>query len=80
MFNGDMNDNKNNIINIKSNNYRGNANYINNDIQPIEKKNSHSHRNNLMQARISSEEDFKNIFDSLDKNLNKEELKKNIFG
>ena len=80
MFNGDMNDNKNNIINIKSNNYRGNANYINNDIQPIEKKISHSHRNNLMQARISSEEDFKNIFDSLDKNLNKEELKKNIFG
>ena len=80
MFNGDMSDNKNNIINIKSNNYRGNANYINNDIQPIEKKNSHSHRNNLMQARISSEEDFKNIFDSLDKNLNKEELKKNIFG
>ena len=80
MFNGDMNDNKNNIINIKSNNYRGNANYINNDIQPIERKISHSHRNNLMQARISSEEDFKNIFDSLDKNLNKEELKKNIFG
>ena len=80
MFNGDMSDNKNNIINIKSNNYRGNANYINNDIQPIEKKISHSHRNNLMQARISSEEDFKNIFDSLDKNLNKEELKKNIFG
>ena len=80
MFNGDMNDNKNNIINIKSNNYRGNANYINNDIAPIEKKSSHSHRNNLMQTRISSEEDFKNIFDSLDKNLNKEELKKNIFG
>ena len=80
MFNGNMNDNKNNIINIKSNNYRGNANYINNDIAPIEKKSSHSHRNNLMQTRISSEEDFKNIFDSLDKNLNKEELKKNIFG
>ena len=33
-----------------------------------------------MQKRISSEDDFKNIFNSIDKNFNKEEVKKNIFG
>ena len=84
MYNDDMNDRRNNLNNAHSNNYRRNNNNvdnnINNDISPLEKKSSHSHRNNLMQTRISSEEDFKNIFDTLDKNINKEELKKNIFG
>ena len=65
---------------INNNNYGlNNINDIN-DLAKLEKKSSHSHRNNLMQARISSEDDFKNIFNSLDKNANKEELKKNIFG
>ena len=81
MFNDDIDDEQNNIINTNSGNFRGNKNDINNnDIPPLENKSSHSHRNNLMQTRISNEEDFKNIFDSLDKNINKEELKKNIFG
>ena len=81
MFNDDIDDEQNNIINTNSGNFRGNKNDINNnDIPPLENKSSHSHRNNLMQTRISNEEDFKNIFDSLDKNVNKEELKKNIFG
>ena len=42
----------------------------------------HSHRSNLMQARISSEDDFNDILNSLDTNTNKkkDELKKNIFG
>ena len=68
---------------IDGNNYGlNNINDIN-DLAKLEKKSSqtsHSHRSNLMQARISSEDDFKNIFNSLDKNANKEELKKNIFG
>ena len=83
MFDDDNNnDEQNNIINTNSNNnyYSNNINNNNDDMPPLEKKSSHSHRNNLMQTRISSEEDFKNIFNSLDNNENKEELKKNIFG
>ena len=73
MFDDDLNDDNYGLNNI---------NDIN-DLAKLEKKSSqssHSHRSNLMQARISSEDDFKNIFNSLDKNANKEELKKNIFG
>jgi len=85
MFNDDINndDTNNNIIDTNSNNYHS-GNFINNDndnsMHPLEKKSSNTHRSNLMQTRISSEDDFKNIFNSLDKNKNKEELKKNIFG
>ena len=70
MFADDLDDNNYGLNNI---------NDIN-DLAKLEKKISHSHRSNLMQSRISTEEDFKNIFNSLDKNANKEELKKNIFG
>ena len=94
MFEEDMYyENNNNINNnIINNNYtddfKDNNNNINNenDInrKPIENKNEvhHSHRSNLMQARISSEDDFKDIFNSLDtnKNKDKDDLKKNIFG
>ena len=68
-FEDDLNedDSNNNVINTNNNN--------NND-----NNNSKSHRNNLMKARISNEEDFKDIMNSLDKNANKEDLKKNIFG
>ena len=78
----DDDDYQNNIINTNSNNNSGNYNNIinNNDIPPLDRKSMNPHRNNLMQTRISSEDDFKNIFNSLDKNANKEELKKNIFG
>ena len=78
----DDDDYQNNIINTNSNNNSDNYNNIinNNDIPPLERKSMNPHRNNLMQTRISSEDDFKNIFNSLDKNANKEELKKNIFG
>ena len=75
---------------IKQNNNNDYSNNINinndNDIninqQPIGNKNEihHSHRSNLMQARISTEDDVKDIFNKLDKNTNKDELKKNIFG
>ena len=77
----DDDDYQNNIINTNSNNNSGNYNNIinNNDIPPLDRKSMNPHRNNLMQTRISSEDDFKNIFNSLDKNANKEELKKNIF-
>ena len=66
--------------NINNDNYDDNNN-INNQ-QSIENKNDihHSHRSNLMQARISTEDDVKDIFNTLDKNTNKDELKKNIFG
>ena len=40
----------------------------------------HSHRSNLMQARISTEDDFNDILNSLDTNKKKDDLKKNIFG
>jgi hypothetical protein len=78
----DDDDYQNNIINTNSNNNSDNYNNIinNNDIPPLDRKSMNPHRNNLMQTRISSEDDFKNIFNSLDKNANKEELKKNIFG
>ena len=50
-----------------------------NDMEP-QTKNKSNYRNNLMHGRISNEDDFKNIFNSIDKNVNKEEIKKNIFG
>ena len=80
----------NRYMKIKQNNNNDYSNNINinnvNDIninqQPIGNKNEihHSHRSNLMQARISTEDDVKDIFNKLDKNTNKDELKKNIFG
>ena len=85
-FNNDINNNNdgdNNIINTNSNNNFSdniNNNINNNDISPLERKNNSTYRSNLMQTRISSEDDFKNIFDNLDKNVNKDELTKNIFG
>jgi len=64
---------------IKQNNNNDYSNNINinndNDIninqQPIGNKNEihHSHRSNLMQARISTEDDVKDIFNKLDKNI-----------
>ena len=77
-FYGDDMDN-NNIINTNtSNNNRNNSNDLYSD--DFQRKNSSGHRGNLMQSKINSEDDMKNIFNSLDKNLNKDELKKNIFG
>ena len=80
-------DDLNNIINTNNrrnnnNNYSNDFNNVNkkDNMPPLDKKTGHSHRNNLMQARISNEEDFKNIFNTLDNNQNKEDLKKNIFG
>ena len=89
MFEEDMYyENNNNINNKYTDDFKDNNNNINNenDInrKPTENKNEvhHSHRSNLMQARISSEDDFKDIFNSLDtnKNKDKDDLKKNIFG
>ena len=80
-FYGDDMDN-NNIINTNtSNNNRNNRNNSN-DLysDDFQRKNSSGHRGNLMQNKINSEDDMKNIFNSLDKNINKDELKKNIFG
>ena len=84
-----MNNNNNiNSINNYSNNINANTNinsqnYMNQ--KPVENHNdiNHSHRSDLMQKRISSEDDFKDIFNSLDSNKsdkNKDDLKKNIFG
>ena len=95
MFEEDMNfenQNNNNINNYnKPNTYNKysddyDENNINdeNDInpKPIENKKEihHSHRSNLMQARISSEDDFNDMMNSLDTNKNKDDFKKNIFG
>ena len=80
-FYGDDMDN-NNIINTNtSNNNRNNRNNSN-DLysDDFQRKNSSGHRGNLMQSKINSEDDMKNIFNSLDKSINKDELKKNIFG
>ena len=78
-FNNTNNYEENNNDNYDGNN---NINNININQQPINNQNDthHSHRSNLMQARISTEDDVKDIFNTLDKNTNKEELKKNIFG
>ena len=85
-FDENNNINNNNSINNQNNNINNENININEekDINQnqIENKNEvhQSRRNNLMQARISSEEDFKDIFNSLETNKNKEDLKKNIFG
>jgi hypothetical protein len=82
-----INNNMNpNSFNNYSNNYKQNNNINNNMSQKqINNQNEvhHSHRSNLMQTRISSEDDFNDIFNSLDTNKNdknKDDLKKNIFG
>ena len=84
------NQNTNNIIN---NNYKNdfnkneNENNIKNEEDDMNKNEienkkevHHSHRSNLMQARISTEDDFNDILNSLDTNKKKDDLKKNIFG
>ena len=82
-INSNMNPNS---FNNYSNNYNQNNNINNNMSQKqINNQNEahHSHRSNLMQTRISSEDDFNDIFNSLDTNKNdknKDDLKKNIFG
>ena len=70
----DENENINNINNEEDN--------MNKNQMENKKDVHHSHRSNLMQARISSEDDFNDILNSLDTNTNKkkDELKKNIFG
>ena len=90
-YNEDFNENNNinndkNIINNDNNDINNENININDekDINQNQIENNNevhrSRRNNLMQARISSEEDFKDIFNSLETNKNKEDLKKNIFG
>ena len=90
-YNDDFNENnninnENNIINNENNGINNENININDekDINQNQTENQNevhrSRRNNLMQARISSEEDFKDIFNSLETNKNKEDLKKNIFG
>ena len=76
-FNNYKNDfNKNeNENNIKNEGDDMNKNEIEN-----KKEVHHSHRSNLMQARISTEDDFNDILNSLDTNKKKDDLKKNIFG
>ena len=76
-FNNYKNDfNKNeNENNIKNEEDDMNKNEIEN-----KKEVHHSHRSNLMQARISTEDDFNDILNSLDTNKKKDDLKKNIFG
>ena len=90
MFEEDMNfENQNNINNYKIQNQYKNysndfdENYMNK--KQIENKNlnqiqNNNPRSNLMQKRISSEDDFNDIMNSLDTNKNKDDLKKNIFG
>ena len=77
-----INKNTNSINNLEfDENYNiDNENDINQ--QPMENQNEvqNNRRNNLMQKRISSEDDFKDIFNSSDKDKSKDNLKKNIFG
>ena len=96
MYEEDMDFENQNIININNNmnsnsinNYSNNYNQRNNmnniGQKQINNQNEvhHNHRSNLMQTRISSEDDFKDIINSLDTNKtdkNKDDLKKNIFG
>ena len=90
----DININYNNSnSNSKFNNYKNdfnkneNENNIKNEEDDMNKNEienkkevHHSHRSNLMQARISTEDDFNDILNSLDTNKKKDDLKKNIFG
>jgi len=81
-INNNMNSNS---INNYSNNYNPRNNMNNIGQKQINNQNEihHNHRSNLMQTRISSEDDFKDIINSLDTNKtdkNKDDLKKNIFG
>ena len=90
----DININYNNSnSNSKFNNYKNdfnkneNENNIKNEEDDMNKNEienkkevHHSHRSNLMQARISTEDDFNDILNSLDTNKTKDDLKKNIFG
>ena len=82
--NNNIDNNNNNIINNYSGDFNNNNINNENDVNQKQMENNkeihHSHRSNLMQARISSEDDFKDIFNSLDPNKNKDDLKKNIFG
>ena len=75
-YQDDFNKNEN-INNINNEEDDMNKNQIEN-----KKEVHHSHRSNLMQARISTEDDFNDILNSLDTNTNKkkDELKKSIFG
>ena len=86
-FNDNIINDNNNINTNSINNFDLDENYNianENDInqQPLENQNENhnNRRNNLMQKRISSEDDFKDIFNSSDKDKNKDNLKKNIFG